>query len=72
MTKKCCQALAGRGLWGPARAALRVFGGMHSGIYRATGGRAAGGELCVAPRHRVHNLPVKGWLHAFGCARHRF
>jgi len=42
MTKKSRQALAGRGLWGPARTALRVFGGIHSSVYRATDGRVAG------------------------------
>jgi hypothetical protein len=42
MTKKSRQALAGRGLWGPARTALRVFGGIHSGVYRATDSRVAG------------------------------
>jgi hypothetical protein len=42
MTKKSRQVLAGRGLWGHARTALRVFGGIHSGVYRATDDRVAG------------------------------
>ena len=35
-------AKGGRGRDLPTRAALRVFGGIHSGVYRLTGGRVAG------------------------------
>jgi deazaflavin-dependent oxidoreductase (nitroreductase family) len=42
-------AKGGRGRDLPTRAALRVFGGIHSGVYRLTGGRVAG---------RMFNSPV--------------
>ena len=40
---------AGRDFPDPTTAALRVFGGLHSGVYRLTGGRVAG---------RMFNSPV--------------
>jgi len=39
---KSTRTPAGRDFSGPARTALRVFGSIHSGVYRATGGRVAG------------------------------
>jgi hypothetical protein len=55
---KSRQALAGRGLWRPAKTALRVFGGIHSGVYRATGGRAVGSPVLLLvtmqlPKHKT-------------------